>query len=224
MNKESWCYNLVKCGQYLNMEPNWRCSTEGKGQREIRWAGPMSLFNCGTWFRTGAFTNKRLLQYPHGASATCSKGVPPSQAQNNWWAVILFTQETWFWMAVYKSDFCADNQIWSALGNLASWTQHSSEYFVKWLMKTLPLALTSPVFMRLTAACECASVYVHVGLCMLTWRCCSDFKLAGHVEMTKTHIRKGKLGGLRKDRKNILPLDISGHIQKVSEKHIGSET
>lgn len=106
--------------------------------REIRWAGPPSLFNCGTWFRTGAITNKRLLPCPHGSSATCSKGVPPSQAQNNWWAVILFTQETWFWIAVYKSDFCADNQIWNALGNLASWTQHSSEYFIKWIMKTLP--------------------------------------------------------------------------------------
>lgn len=134
--------------------------------REIRWAGPPSLFNCGTWFRTGAITNKRLLPCPHGSSATCSKGVPPSQAQNNWWAVILFTQETWFWIAVYKSDFCADNQIWNALGNLASWTQHSSEYFIKWIMKTLPLALTSPVFMRLTAGlwvckCVCACWSVH---------------------------------------------------------------
>lgn len=42
--------------------------------------------------------------------------------------------------------------------------------------------------------------------------------------MIKIHIRKGKLGGLRKDRKNILPLDISVHIQKVSKKHIRNET
>lgn len=43
--------------------------------------------------------------------------------------------------------------------------------------------------------------------------------------MIKIHLRKGNLGGgLRKDRKNILPLDISAHIQKVSEKHVRSET
>lgn len=41
----------------------------GNGKK-IRWIGPTSLFNCSSWFRIGAITNKCLLQNPHRAAVS----------------------------------------------------------------------------------------------------------------------------------------------------------
>lgn len=75
------------------------------------------------------------------ALGTSENGVVSSQTQHNWWAVILFTREV-CGRAAYKSNFCTENHISNAPGDLALWTKRSSECFVKWI-KPLPLAFSS---------------------------------------------------------------------------------
>lgn len=51
--------------------------------REIRWAGPTSLFNCGTWFRTGAFNQQTPLAVSTWSFSNLQQGCPsfPSTKQ-----------------------------------------------------------------------------------------------------------------------------------------------
>lgn len=47
--------------------------------------------------------------------------------------------------------FGTENHISSAPGNQALWTKRSREYFVKWIIKPLPLALSSFLCVRLSS-------------------------------------------------------------------------
>lgn len=121
----------------------------GRKFRKIR---TTALFKCGTYFMNHDITMNAFLPNPQLSSISNLW---------KWWCffqntmrlmsyIILFTQETG-WRAAYKLDFCIKNHISNAPGNLALRTKHSSEYFVKWIIKPLPLALSLFLCMRLNS-------------------------------------------------------------------------